>query len=101
MASAVLTGEFTATGESTWIALRGEYNLSLMGGVGTVRLEKSYDGGITVFTVSKNTDGDPASYALVANDEISLVGIEPESGIIYRLVCTAYTSGTIPYRLSQ
>lgn len=102
MASAILSGEFASAGEtSDWITLRGEYNLSLSGGEGTVELEKSYDGGLTVFSVSKNTDGDPASYALTSGDKLSLVGIEPESGVLYRLNCPAYTSGTIIYRISQ
>lgn len=101
MASVELTGNFTATGESEWVALRGDFNMNLMGGEGTVQLERSFNGGAGSFTVSKNTDGDPASYVLTANQEISLSGNEPESGVLYRLACTAYTSGTINYRISQ
>lgn len=100
MASVVLEGEFTATGQSSWVELRSDFNLSIKGGQGTVQVERSFDGGTTVFVVSKNTDGDPASYTL-NNNSVSLQGIEPESKVSYRFNCTAYTAGTIPYRLSQ
>ena len=101
MASAFVQGTFTATGESGWVPLRGPFGFTLQGGVGTVQLERSYDGGVTAYTISKNTDGDAASYTLTAGQEVGLEGFEPEDAVLYRVACTAYTSGTITYRLSQ
>lgn len=100
MSVALLAGEFTSISQSDWVSIRGSFNLSIRGGIGMVKLEKSYDKGVTEFDVSKNSDGDVASWA-ISNNEISVVGDEPESDILYRLHCTSYTSGTIVYRLSQ
>lgn len=99
MSIASVEGKFTNTGVSDWVVLKGPFNFSVAGGVGTVKLEKSYDRGVTVFDVSKNANGDPASYAL-NNSEHSLIGDEPESDVYYRVNCTSYTTD-IDYRLSQ
>ena len=98
---ALLSGVFTATGPSAAVELpRGMANLSLRGGVGTVKVERSFDGGTNYDDVSLDALGTLASYALNST-EVSLVIDEPEQGVLWRLNCTAYTSGNIVYRISQ
>lgn len=101
MAIALVSGIFTSTGQSDWVVIKGPFNISIQGGRGTVKLEKSYDGGATAFDVSKNADGDVASWVLTDGQEVTPQGEEPENGVSYRLNCTSYTSGNIPYRISQ
>jgi hypothetical protein len=59
-----------------------------------VQIQRSFDGGTEWLT----------RVDLVGNGSyttpISLVVAEPERGVLYRLACTAFTSGTINYRLS-
>lgn len=70
------------------------------GGVysGTVQLERSFDGGSTWIICGVGGGGQPAVYT--AGTMVSIVASEPERGMLYRLNCPAYTSGTINYRLS-
>lgn len=107
LANVILTGTFTATGQSLSTGLMGYYNFfvwgtPLSGGLsgsfsGTVQLEKSFDGGTTWIPASLDTAGDAAAYT----SAVSVTGLEIEPGMLYRVDCTAYTSGTINYRLSQ
>lgn len=95
------TTSFTDTGAGTAVEVWGEFNISLSGdGVGTYKLEKSYDGSAWI-DVSKNVDGDPLSFAKETGDEISLACYEPERGVQYRWNCTVDTSGTTTARISQ
>ena len=64
---------------------------------GTVQLERSFDGGAT-FIVGNIGAGTLAQFA--AGTPVSTLLSEPESGVLYRFNCTAYTSGVINYRLS-
>lgn len=85
-----VTGSFTATGQSSQIGLRGNFNISLSGfGTATVALQRSFDDGSSWKTVEEFT-ADAEQY-----------GFEPEAGVVYRFNCSAYTSGTIAYRLSK
>ena len=72
------------------------------GWVGVVQLERSFDGGSTYFVCGVGGAGQGAIYngGLLAGQSISVVFAEPEKGVLYRLNCTAYTSGSINYRLS-
>lgn len=90
MSIASVSGSFTATGQSSNIALEGPFNLSLSGfGSATVSVQRSFDSGSTWKDVETfTTDAEKR-------------GCEPESGIVYRFNCSAYTSGTILYRLSR
>jgi hypothetical protein len=98
MASRKITGTFAGTGAGTSLAFRDSFNFTVYGVfVGTVVLEKSYDNGGTWSAVSKDVTGAAASFTAPA----SVVVSEPEIGILYRANCTAFTSGTINYRLSQ
>lgn len=90
MAIAALSGSFTSTGQSNSVAIEGGFNVSLSGfGVATVGVQRSFDSGSTWVTV-ENFTGDAERK-----------GCETESGVIYRLNCSAYTSGTIVYRISR
>ena len=98
-AGAVLAGTFTGTGQSAAIELAGPFNLSLWGGVSTVQLERSFDGGATFIPVTLPNVATLAAFTSSAAG-ISFTHAEPEPGVLWRLNCTAYTSET-SYRLSQ
>jgi hypothetical protein len=92
-------GTFTGTGSGAWVAdLTGAFHAALSGTfVGTVVLEQSFDGGTTAVPVSADLYGTPIS--LSAPMGLSLY--EEESGVLYRFRCSAWTSGTIAWRLSR
>jgi hypothetical protein len=103
-----ISGSFTATGQSASAVVFGPFNAVLWGtplsgtGVsgtfsGTVQIERSMDGGTTWVVVSTDGTGTQAIYT----SPVSVAGMEPENGVLYRFDCTIYTSGTINYRLSQ
>lgn len=96
-----LTGTFTGTGQSSTLAVSGKFNVLITDGVGTVAIERSFDSGSNWYVISKNTNGDAASYTTASGEAFNGSIEEPEDGVIYRLNCTAYTSGTIVYRISQ
>lgn len=110
MAFRTLEGSFTGTGQSASFRVTGErtnafqsaaiFNLTISGTfVATIAVQRSFDNGSTWHTVSKNVDGDPAEYS----SAISLSLQEPEgrdtSPVLYRLNCTAFTSGQADYRM--
>ncbi len=67
--------------------------------VGTVQLERSFDGGHTFVVCNTTVDGTLAQFT--AGTPVSITFGEPEKNVLYRLNCIAYTSGTINYRISQ
>lgn len=97
---AVVEGVFTAPGVSGNISpeigsqrAAGQFNILLSGMVtnDNVTLERSFDEGVTFFGV-KLYDG------IDANE----VGAEPETGVKYRLNCTALNAaGPVIFRLSN
>lgn len=91
MGKNVISGTFTGTGNSATSPIYGQYNYSLWGTwVGTVIIERSFDGGTTWIEIgSSTTNGDTHTQ------------YEPERGVLYRLRCSAYTSGTINYRVGN
>lgn len=99
MADKLVTGSFTATGQSGSFQRdveRPQFNMELRGTfVGTVALERSLDGGSN--WVGLTALGTAFSFT----GPCSEIFEEPEVGALYRLNCTAYTSGTINFRLSQ
>jgi len=98
MTIATVAGSFAGVGPSTSIELIGPFNFSLAGTfVATVKLERSFDRGVSWLVVSQNALGDEAAYTT----PISLQGEEWERGVRYRVNCTAFTSGSVTYRLSQ
>jgi len=104
-----VTGSFTATGQSSPFkpALRimawGEFNVFLTGtAVATVQLERSYDGGTTwCVIVVGSVQMNKWDYNSTALANISEIVEEPQLGVIYRLNCTSFTSGTLAYQISQ
>lgn len=89
--SAKISGSFTATGSSSASYIMRYFNLSLAfgGGTATIDLERSFDDGST-WEVRQSFTAD-ASTAI----------LEPEKGVKYRLTCSAYTSGTVTYRIGS
>lgn len=95
-----IASAFTGTGQSGSFrpAAGRPFNVSVWGTfVGTVELERSFDAGSTWLDCSRDSAGTTASFTA----PFSVVVEEPEVGVIYRLNCSAYTSGTINYRISQ
>ena len=96
-AAQILIGSFSATGQSSAIALYGAFSVALWGTFSaTLQLQKSFDGGNTWIPYGQDQTGSiPSLTAAVA-----FRALESELGVNYRLACTAFTSGTINYRLS-
>lgn len=94
-----VTGSFTATGQSASFApvCGRSFNVSLLGTfVASVRLERSFDGGVTWLPLTAQ-----GISLCVWTVPVSESWDEAEYGVLYRLNCTAYTSGTVSYRVSQ
>jgi hypothetical protein len=92
----VTAGTFTGTGQSATPSPDGDFNVSLWGTfAATVQLERSFDAGATLLPVTY-VDGSALSWSGPVSTTLS----EPESGLLYRLNCTAFTSGTVNYRIS-
>lgn len=84
-----IEGNITGTGTTPVTVLGGNFNLSLTGfGTATVALERSTNGGVTWGVIESFTADTEKSGFSAGSPK-------------YRLNCTAYTSGTIKYRLSQ
>lgn len=98
----LLSGSFSGTGQSSARTINGKAVVYLGGSspVGTVKLERSPDAGTTWFDVSLDALGTVASYVLNST-EVSVNIEEPEIDTQWRFNCTAYTSGTITYRIGQ
>lgn len=94
---------FTFTGVSAGILTAGTDSAATYTGaganfVGTVQVERSFDGGYTWIACNIGA-GTIASFN--AGTPVSITFGEPERNVLYRLNCLAYTSGTINYRISQ
>lgn len=100
MADGVVTGTFAATGQSSAICFGPDGNggnVSIFGTFSaTLALQRSFDGGTTWINVT-DAYGTALPYTAPATFRVD----EPERGVIYRLNCSAYTSGTVSYRLSH
>lgn len=97
-ANVVLSGSLTATGSSNWQEIVGTFNVALtISGTQTLKLQRSFDGGTTAIDVSSDSAGTAASYTASATFNC----FEPEEGVLWRVNCSAYTSGTGTYRISQ
>ena len=93
-----VTGSFAATGQSaafTPIAGR-DFNIAMSGTfVATVQLEQSFDG--TNWLAIKVDDTQLCVFTSTGVRSWA----NSESGVQFRLNCTAYSSGTVTYRVSQ
>lgn len=94
-----LTGTFTATGNGGSAQVQpGHYNVSIWGTfVGTVVLERSFDSGTTWIPRNYDYSGTAVSFTAPASIEMH----EHELGVLVRVRCSAYTSGTVNYRISE
>lgn len=106
LANACVSGSFTGTGQSGSFTAWGNFNVAFGGSSGpngswnaTIRIERSFDGGTTWYVAGVGGGGQQAIYN-TPNQDVSVVVSEPERGVLYRLDCSAYTSGTINYRIS-
>lgn len=67
--------------------------------VGTIQLERSFDGGATWLVCNLGNSGSLAEWD--NGSPINITFGEPEKNVLYRLNCTAYISGNINYRISE
>jgi hypothetical protein len=78
---------------------RRDLHLALSGTfVATVVLERSFDAGTTWLPVFHQNGGAAISFTAPV---CMLIDCGLEDGVLHRLNCTAYTSGTVTYRISQ
>lgn len=101
----VKTGTFTAAGASP-TTIRPlpsadgltRFNVTLVGTfVATVALERLLPGETTWAPVASDSYGGTTSMSA----PVSFMVMDPEAGVIYRLNCTSWTSGTVNWRMSQ
>ncbi len=99
MASRIETASFTAAGQTTdGVEMQGPFLMMATGGVGTVELQFSVDGGTTWIT-AQLPNGANNSWAVPVNQIVP--NLLNESGILHRLRCSSFTSGPIAIRLSS
>lgn len=99
LATDVYSGTLGSATQSSAVNMWGAFNLFVYGTyTASWQLEKSFDGGATWVIVTPSI-GAPVS-STTANASIAIQISEPERGMLYRVNCTAYTSGTINWRMS-
>src|SRR2546430_1501550 len=87
----LLTGSFTANGNSGTVQLHRAFNFAVWGTYSAVAfLERSFDGGTIWF--QRDT------IAGLSTVPSSWVHHEPEDGVLYRVRCGSYASGTLNWR---
>lgn len=98
-----VTGTFVAVANSAgftpepYVNQEIPFNVSIWGAfVASVRMTRSFDGGTTWLPI---TAAGTSLYAWTA--PASEAAQETEVSVLYRLECTAWTSGTVNYRISQ
>lgn len=93
---------FTATGQSSTFpqAAGRPFNIWLSNsGTAVIQLEASPDGGTTWFPLYAG--GQQLYVWSYSGSALKEQAVETQSGLLYRLNCTAYTTGTVSYRMSQ
>jgi hypothetical protein len=96
---APMTGAFTAVGNSAnFSPIAGRaFNITISGTfAATIRLERSLDGGGNFVPITAG--GQPF---MVFTAPCSERWSEDQNGVMYRLACIAFTSGSAAYRISQ
>lgn len=97
----VISGSFSATGQSASSPVFGFASVLIEGGAGTVAIERSYDAGVNWHVISTDAAGTAASFTPASDVAFNGRIFEAETQVLYRFNCTAYTSGTINYRLAN
>ncbi len=104
-ATVKVVGSFVELDSSLPTVFYGAFNAALSASafVGTVVFEKSYDGGTTWITVSRDVAGTAASYPLnwATTTSLNFTLCEVEPAVAWRIRCSSFTSGELQYRLSQ
>ena len=96
-AQTVLSGTLTSVTTSANVPFLGRFNFSLWGVFSaTANLQKSFDGG-TTWIIARDVNG--VAMTLTAADTRVIEEVEP--GVLYQVACSAFTSGTINYRVSE
>lgn len=96
MNQANVSGSLSAVGASSPAHVRGMFNVGLNGTfVATLELQRSLDNGVTW------NDLTAMGFETPFTGPCQEIYDEPENQAMYRWNCTAYTSGTINYRISQ
>lgn len=94
--TAELTTAAGAGSVTAWLALEGTFNFALSGGgVGSVILERSFDGGATAIPATNL--GAAVTFTGPASETI----FSREAGVLWRARRTVATSGTFTARFSQ
>ena len=92
------TGAFTSATNGAAVPVYGKFNFQVTGVfVATVALQRSFDQGTTWTTV--NLPGTTTAVSTTAPQTYQLE--EAERDVWYRAACTAFTSGTANWRISQ
>lgn len=95
--STLAQGSFTAATKSATVLFKGDFNVTLSGTfAATVALERSFDLAATWNPITY-FDGAPVRWTAPVSTPFS----EVEDGVVYRLNCIAFVSGTVNWRLSQ
>lgn len=81
-----------------WVEMTGPFLMLATGGVGNVSLELSVDGGANAIACQL-PNGAPNSWAIPVNQMVP--SLPNERGLLFRLRCSAFTSGPINARLSR
>jgi hypothetical protein len=98
LASRRAVATITAGNQSTDpVEMPGPFLIMATGGVGTFALEFSVDGGSNWFNAQLPSG---ANNAWTAPFNQHVANPNREAGILYRLTCTAFTSGPITARIS-
>jgi len=93
----VARGTFTGTGSGTGAARLGTFAVAVWGVfVATLCLEASFDGGTVWIPV---VDEDGLTAKLTAPGQI--VYTQGEAAVLFRVTCSAFTSGTVNWQIGQ
>jgi hypothetical protein len=99
LATALATANLAAANDATpWVEMCGPFLMLATGGVGQVTLEMSVDGGNTAI-ICQLSNGANNVWDVPVNQIV--MNPSYERGLLYRLRCSTYTSGTIAARLSR
>lgn len=98
LATRIATANITASSQSAGpVEFEGPFLIMATGGVGTFELQFSVDAGANWFNANL-PGGGANSWTAPFNQVVE--NAMTEAGILFRLTCTAYTSGPIAARLS-
>lgn len=97
------SGSLSSETAGAAVEVYGIFNVTVWGTFeATLVLERSHDSGVTWVQVAKDTSNNPATFTGTGSAfSIGQIAINPELGVLFRLNCTSYSTGTAYWRLSQ